>query len=100
MPDLNVIHIAIIAAMTVAGVIVGWVLRGNRSKDEKAAISAGWLEQINAQRVEHDRLTEQNKALMERMSAGKTSGLCLTITQLGARPSILCSYCNTRREIF
>ena len=68
MPELNVIHIAIIAAMTLIGAIVGWVLRGNRSKDEKAAVSAGWQEQVNAQRTEHDRLTEQNKALMEQVS--------------------------------
>jgi predicted flap endonuclease-1-like 5' DNA nuclease len=68
MPELNVIHIAIIAAMTVIGAIVGWVLRGNRSEDEKAAVSAGWQEQISAQRIEHDRLTEQNKALMEQVS--------------------------------
>ena len=68
MPELNVIHIAIIAAMTVAGAIVGWVLRGNRSKNEKAAVSASWQEQMNAQRTEHDRLTEQNTALMEQVS--------------------------------
>lgn len=68
MPELNVIHIAIIAAMTVIGAIVGWVLRGNRSEEEKAAVSAGWQEQIHAQRIEHDRLTEQNKALMEQVS--------------------------------
>ena len=68
MPELNAIHIAIIAAMTVAGTIVGWIQRGKRSKDEKAAVSAGWQEQINAQRIEHDRLTEQNKALMEQVS--------------------------------
>jgi predicted flap endonuclease-1-like 5' DNA nuclease len=68
MPELNVIHIAIIAAMIVIGAIVGWVLRGNRSEEEKAAVSAGWQEQINAQRIEHDRLTEQNKALMEQVS--------------------------------
>lgn len=68
MPELNVIHIAIIAVMTVLGAIVGWILRGNRSLEEKAAVSAGWQEQINAQRTEHDRLTEQNKALMEQIS--------------------------------
>jgi predicted flap endonuclease-1-like 5' DNA nuclease/predicted nucleic acid-binding Zn-ribbon protein len=68
MPELNAIHIGIIAAMTVAGTIVGWVQRGNRSKDEKAAVNAGWQEQISAQRLEHDRLTEQNKALMEQVS--------------------------------
>jgi predicted flap endonuclease-1-like 5' DNA nuclease/peptidoglycan hydrolase CwlO-like protein len=68
MPELNVIHIAIIAAVTVIGAIVGWVLRGKRSEEEKAAVSAGWQEQISAQRIEHDRLTEQNKALMEQVS--------------------------------
>ena len=68
MPELNVIHIAIIAAMTVAGAIVGWVLRGNRSKNEKAAVSASWQEQMSAQRTEHDRLAEQNTALMEQVS--------------------------------
>ncbi len=47
MPELNIVHIAIIAAMTVAGAIVGWVLRGNRSKEEKAAVNAGWQEQIS-----------------------------------------------------
>lgn len=68
MPELNVIHIAIIATMTFVGAIVGWVLRGKRSEEEKAAVGAGWQEQINAQRTEHDRLTEQNKALMEQIS--------------------------------
>lgn len=73
MPELNVIHIGIIAAMTVVGAIVGWVLRGNRSIEEKAAVSAGWQEQINAQRTEHDRLTDQNKALMEQISQYQAS---------------------------
>jgi len=68
MPEINVIHIAIIAAMTVGGAIVGWVLRGKRSTEEKAAVSAGWQEQINAQRTEHDRLISQNKGLMEQIS--------------------------------
>lgn len=75
MPEINAIHIAIIAAMTIVGVIVGWVLRGNRSKDEKAAINVGWQEQIRAQRVEHDRLTEQNKALMEQVSQYSASNI-------------------------
>lgn len=73
MPELNVIQIAIIAVMTVVGAIVGWVLRGNRSEEEKAAVSAGWQEQINAQRTEHDRLTDQNKALMEQISQYQAS---------------------------
>jgi len=73
MPELNVLHIAIIAAMTVAGAIVGWVLRGKRSEEEKAAVSAGWQEQINAQRTEHDRLTDQNKGLMDQISQYQAS---------------------------
>jgi predicted flap endonuclease-1-like 5' DNA nuclease len=44
------------------------VLRSKRSLEEKTAVNAGWQEQINAQRTEHDRLTEQNKALMEQVS--------------------------------
>ena len=73
MPELNVVHIAIIAAMTVVGAIVGWVLRGNRSQQEKSAVSAGWQEQINAQRTEHDRLTDQNKGLMDQISQYQAS---------------------------
>ena len=73
MPELNVIHIAIVAAMTVVGSIVGWILRGKRSAEEKAAVSAGWQEQINAQRSEHDRLTDQNKGLMEQISQYQAS---------------------------
>jgi predicted flap endonuclease-1-like 5' DNA nuclease len=75
MPELSAVHIAIIATMTVVGVILGWLLRGNRSKNEKAAISAGRQEQINTQRVEHDGLAEQNKALMEQVSQYSASNI-------------------------
>ncbi|MDH5239709.1 MAG: hypothetical protein OEW73_02870 [Gammaproteobacteria bacterium] len=68
MPEINVIHIGIIAASTVIGAIVAWILRGKRSQQEKAAVSRGWQEQINAQRLEHDRLVDQNKGLMEQIS--------------------------------
>ena len=73
MPEINVLHIALIAAMTVVGAIVGWIFRGKRSLEEKAAVSAGWQEQINAQRTEHDRLMEQNKALMDQISQYQAS---------------------------
>jgi len=68
MPELNVIHITIIAALTLVGAIVGWLLRGRRLVEEKAVINAGWQEQINALRTEHDRLSEQNKDLMQQIS--------------------------------
>jgi predicted flap endonuclease-1-like 5' DNA nuclease/uncharacterized protein YoxC len=73
MPDFSVLHIVIIAVMAVSGVVVGWILRGKRSLEEKAAVSAGWQEQINAQRTEDDRLTDQNKALMEQISQYQAS---------------------------
>ncbi len=73
MPEFSALHIVIIAVMAVIGVVVGWILRGKRSLEEKAAVSAGWQEQINAQRTEHDRLTDQNKALMEQISQYQAS---------------------------
>lgn len=65
MPELNIIHIVIIAALTVIGAIVGWIMRSRRADEEKAAVSAGWKEQLRAKDIEHDRLTDQNKGLME-----------------------------------
>ena len=73
MPELTTTHIALLAIMVVVGAVIGWILRGNRSQHEKAAVSAGWQEQLEAQRVEHDRLTEQNKALMEQVSQFQAS---------------------------
>ncbi len=49
MPDVTVINIILLALTAVIGVIVGWVVRGRRSSQEKAAINAGWQEQIEAQ---------------------------------------------------
>ena len=73
MPELTVIHIALMATTAVLGAIIGWVLRGNRSEQEKAAVSAGWQDQIDAQRREGDRLVEQNKTLMEQVSQFQAS---------------------------
>ncbi|HNP64182.1 MAG TPA: hypothetical protein PKH39_09610 [Woeseiaceae bacterium] len=75
MPEFNVLHIVIFGVMTAVGAVIGWVLRGNRSKAEKRAVNAGWQEQINAQRKEHDRLTEQNKGLMEQISQYQASNM-------------------------
>ena len=68
MPELSTLHIALIAVFTAAGAIVGWVLRGRRAEQEKTAVSAGWQEQIDAQRRESARLVDQNKGLMEQVS--------------------------------
>jgi len=68
MPEITVIHIALLAAALIIGVIVGWIVRGGRSKNEIATINAGWQEQLKAQRGEQDRLLDQNKDLMEQNS--------------------------------
>lgn len=65
MPEVSVVHIVIIAAALLLGIIVGWIFRGKRSVFEKVAINLGWQEQLEAQRREHERLLEQNKSLME-----------------------------------
>ena len=68
MPELTVIHIGFMVAATIIGAVAGWILRGNRAQQEKAAVSEGWQAQIEAQRREHDRLLDQNKGLMEQVS--------------------------------
>ena len=73
MPDITVIHIALIAAALLVGVIVGWIFRGSRSVGEKTAINIAWQEQFEAQRQEHERLIEQNKSLMEQNSQYQAS---------------------------
>jgi predicted flap endonuclease-1-like 5' DNA nuclease/cell fate (sporulation/competence/biofilm development) regulator YmcA (YheA/YmcA/DUF963 family) len=73
MPEITVIHIALIAAALLVGVIVGWIFRGSRSVGEKTAINIAWQEQFEAQRQEHERLLEQNKSLMEQNSQYQAS---------------------------
>lgn len=73
MPEITVIHIGFLVAATLVGIILGWVIRGNRSQQEKAAVSAGWQEQIEAQRKEHERLVSQNKNLMDQVSQFQAS---------------------------
>jgi len=68
MPELTAIHIALLVVTTIIGAVAGWILRGKRSKEEKAAVSAEWQNQIDAQGREHARLLDQNKSLMEQVS--------------------------------
>jgi predicted flap endonuclease-1-like 5' DNA nuclease len=68
MPELTVTNIALLVMTTIVGAVAGWIFRGKRSEQEKAAVSAGWQEQIHAQRREHERLVDQNKGLMEQVS--------------------------------
>jgi predicted flap endonuclease-1-like 5' DNA nuclease len=68
MPDLSATHIVLLAVLTAVGAVAGWILRGRQAENEKAAVSAGWQEQIDAQRKESKRLLDQNKGLMEQVS--------------------------------
>jgi len=73
MPEITVTHIALLAGALIIGVILGWIVRGNRTIGEKTAINAGWQEQLEAQRSEHGRLMEQNKSLMDQNSQFQAS---------------------------
>jgi predicted flap endonuclease-1-like 5' DNA nuclease len=73
MPEITAIHIALPALAVVVGGVTGWIARGNRARQEKAAINAGWHEQMEAQRIEHGRLVGQNKSLMDQISQYQAS---------------------------
>ena len=68
MPEITVTHIALLALTTIIGLTAGWFLRGSRSSQEKTAISEGWQVQLEARRIEHERLVSQNKSLMEQVN--------------------------------
>ena len=73
MPELSIVHIALMAVAAIVGAVAGWIFRGGRAAQEKAAVNAGWQEQIEAQRREGDRLLEQNKGLMDQVSQFQAS---------------------------
>jgi len=73
MPELNTTAVIILVVALLLGLIAGWLVRGQRTAGEKAAINAGWQERLEAQRTEHNRLTEQNKTLMEQNSQYQAS---------------------------
>ena len=73
MPAVTAVQIGIITVTAIVGVVLGWSLRARRCAQEKTAINTGWQEQIEAQRLEHARLVEQNKSLMEQVGRFKAS---------------------------
>ncbi|MFQ5547142.1 MAG: hypothetical protein ACE5FV_02530 [Woeseia sp.] len=68
MPDITPIEIAVLTGLLAVGVILGWIVRGGRCAKEKIAVNAGWAEQLESQRNEHERLAEQNTSLMQQIS--------------------------------
>ena len=73
MPEITVIHIALLAIAVLIGTVLGWVGRGSRTQREKAAINKGWQEQLEVRRNEHERLLDQNKSLMAQNSQYQAS---------------------------
>ena len=73
MPEIAPIEIGMLAGMLIIGVALGWIFRAVRCAKEKIAVTAGWQEQLETQRGEHDRLAEQNKSLMEQISQYQAS---------------------------
>ena len=62
-----------VAIAAAVGVLAGWHLRGRRVRREKEAIHASWREQMEAQKLEHDRIADQNRGLMEKISEHRAS---------------------------
>ncbi len=74
MPEITIIQIGLLALSMIIGLVVGWIIRGNRCAQEKTAVNMGWQEQLAAQRTEHGRLAEQNQNLMEQVNQFQASG--------------------------
>ena len=74
MPEITVIHIALLALSIIIGLVVGWIIRGNRCAQEKIAVNKGWQEQFDAQQKAHGRLAEQKKNLSDQASQFQASG--------------------------
>ena len=73
MQQLSVIHIVFLAVALIAGLAAGWIFRGRRAQEEKAANRAAWQEQLDLQRQEHERLVAQNRSLMDQNSQYQAS---------------------------
>lgn len=73
MPEITAMHVALPILTALIGGGIAWALRGKRAGQEKAAINAGWQEQMEAQRTEHQRLGDQNKSLMGQISQFQAS---------------------------
>jgi len=68
MLDVSPASLAIAAAALALGAIAGWWLASRRATAEKSAINEGWQTQLEAKSREHQRLADQNRDLMQRVS--------------------------------
>ncbi len=68
MADVNILHIVLLTLATLVGLALGWLVRGSRAVQEHEAIHSAWEDRLESQRIEHRRLTEQHRALLEQAS--------------------------------
>ncbi|MGB5255705.1 MAG: hypothetical protein WBN44_00505 [Woeseiaceae bacterium] len=73
MSENSALYIALLLLTALLSGGLAWLLRSKRTAREKAAINAGWQEQMEAQRTEHRRLVSQNKSLMDQVSQFQAS---------------------------
>ncbi|MDH5502232.1 MAG: hypothetical protein OEY72_14135, partial [Gammaproteobacteria bacterium] len=73
MPEITAMTIALLVLVLCLGVVLGWILRGDRCAKEKIAVNAGWQQQMESQQSEHNRLAKQNKSLMEQVNQYQAS---------------------------
>ena len=73
MPETAFVHILLLAAAVLVGLIAGWIVRSSRAVRERRAINAGWQEQLKEDRSEIERLAAQNKYLMDQNSLSQAS---------------------------
>lgn len=73
MPEITLLLLGLLLVMFGLGFTLGWILRGGRNQREKAAINVSWQDQMSAKKIEHERLAEQNKSLMEQISQYQAS---------------------------
>jgi NADH-quinone oxidoreductase subunit E len=89
MPELNVLHITVIAVMAVIGTIVGWALRDRRSRLEKFAVNT--MDDIqaavrdNESAVEDGSIAESANDMRDKLQAIKGVGPAIekTLNEMG-----------------
>ncbi|MEQ8207278.1 MAG: hypothetical protein RIA65_13990 [Woeseia sp.] len=67
-------NVGALLVTAILGALLGWFLHSRRCAKEKMAVSDGWQHQVDAQRVEHERIATQNSSLMEQISQHQASG--------------------------
>ena len=89
MPELNVLHITVIAVMAVIGTIVGWVLRDRRSRLEKFAVNI--MDDVqaavrdNGSAVENGPIADSANDMRDKLQAIKGVGPAIekTLNEMG-----------------